>query len=464
MSADQVSTNPASPSVQKPAEATPDAAPPAPKKRGWIATIGLGFLGLLVLLGLSAVVLKVIYKDLTIGHTDKGTPPSVPETADKPLDAIHKGVAYLQLNQEEDGNFSRGLLDPKPAMTAMVVEALAGGNLGYSSNDEFMQKAIKAILAEQKEDGAIVKYGFQSQLGNYITCICVNALAALKDPRYQPNLDKARDYLRSLQRKKVEGDPNSGGVGYGGPGKVDGNNAAAWVEAMHNAGVKSDDPAMKNAKEFFDRLSNNTEINPPNPEFDWEPNNDGSFMYRYGSATEGVPDETSRTGKRMPRGYGMRSYNGLKTFLILDIPKDDTRIRKAMEWIKANYTLDENRNVGKKGLFYTYLIMAKALALNGDRILQVTASDAPGGPGPKDWAKDMTERLLKLQKADGSWRNDWNSGWMEDDPILVTAYAVRTLIVCREFMQSHPLPDEKPTAPPANVTPKMKQAPAKSEK
>jgi len=42
------------------------------------------------------------------------------------------------------------------------------------------------------------------------------------------------------------------------------------------------------------------------------------------------------------------------------------------------------------------------------------------------WRTDLIEKLLSLQKDDGSWTNT-NDRWWERNPDLVTAYAILTL-------------------------------------
>jgi squalene-hopene/tetraprenyl-beta-curcumene cyclase len=44
----------------------------------------------------------------------------------------------------------------------------------------------------------------------------------------------------------------------------------------------------------------------------------------------------------------------------------------------------------------------------------------------RNWAQDMTARLVSLQKADGSWINE-NGKYWEDNPVLVTSRAVVAL-------------------------------------
>ena len=100
----------------------------------------------------------------------------------------------------------------------------------------------------------------------------------------------------------------------------------------------------------------------------------------------------------------------------------DPRVQAAHEWIRKHYTLEENPELGRQGLYYYYHTMAKALAAYGED----TVVDARGVK--HNWRKDMIEKLLSAQKEDGSWMNT-DDRWWEKDPVLVTAYAVLTLEV-----------------------------------
>jgi len=58
-------------------------------------------------------------------HTaPREAPREIKATGDKIVDAIHKAAEYLRIRQEDSGHFSKGALAPKPAFTALVVDAL----------------------------------------------------------------------------------------------------------------------------------------------------------------------------------------------------------------------------------------------------------------------------------------------------------------------------------------------------
>ena len=91
-----------------------------------------------------------------------------------------------------------------------------------------------------------------------------------------------------------------------------------------------------------------------------------------------------------------------------------------MDWLRKNYSLEENPGLGQQGYFYYLHLMTKAL--NATRVDELDIA----GAEKVDWRRDVAMRLINLQKADGSWQND-NGRWWEKDPNLVTAYAVMSL-------------------------------------
>ncbi len=50
----------------------------------------------------------------------------------------------------------------------------------------------------------------------------------------------------------------------------------------------------------------------------------------------------------------------------------------------------------------------------------------------KDWVRELSRKLVKLQLPDGEWVNE-NASWWENEPVLVTTYAMWTLAHCRDM-------------------------------
>jgi len=105
--------------------------------------------------------------------------------------------------------------------------------------------------------------------------------------------------------------------------------------------------------------------------------------------------------------------------------------------VQSNWDLDNNRNLGQKGLFYYYLTMAKALEAVGERTVVTTDGEK------HDWPVELSKAILARQNADGSFQNQ-DKTWFENDAVLVTAYMIRALSICHECGASAPAPDTAP--------------------
>ena len=154
---------------------------------------------------------------------------------------------------------------------------------------------------------------------------------------------------------------------------------------------------------------------------------DGGFVYS--PALGGVSfagEYTGPDGRRMLRSYGSMTYAGLKSLIYAGLTKDDPRVKAAYDWIRNNWTLDENPGMKlndpatkASGLYYYYHTLAKSL----NAFDQPTITDGQGKA--HDWRIELIDKLATLQKSDGSWVGE--KRWMEDNPVLVTAYIVLAL-------------------------------------
>jgi squalene-hopene/tetraprenyl-beta-curcumene cyclase len=146
--------------------------------------------------------------------------------------------------------------------------------------------------------------------------------------------------------------------------------------------------------------------------------NDGGFVYRPGESKAGEvesQDEGEETNGL--RSYAGMTYAGLKSMIYARLQPDDPRVVAAWGWVSRNWSVTENPGLGQQGLYYYYLTMARALhTLGTDEVAE------PDGKA-HDWRVELTQQLLRVQRADGSWFNE-NGRWMEQIPDLVTAYAV----------------------------------------
>lgn len=338
-----------------------------------------------------------------------------------------KAAKFLQNTQDKNGGWST---DKTPGVTGIVLTGLLKTKQ-TTPQDPMGQKALKYIesLVNEKENhiaGADPKV----QLKNYVTSINVMALIEAKqDAKYKAVIGDAVEFLKKLQWDEGDGkNPESdfyGGAGYDSKSRPDLSNTQMFLDAMKAAGIGPDDPAMKKALQFVNRCQN---IKGETNDRPWAKLiGDGSFIYTAatGGATK-VVDQPLENGA-LP-GYASMTYAGVKSMIYCGVPKDDPRIKKAYEWIQANYSLDKNAGMpdvrSQWGLYYYYNTMAKSLdALGIDHVVD--------NKGVKhDWRKDITEALAKRQREDGSFINS-AANWMESDQNLVTGYALLALSYCR---------------------------------
>ena len=372
--------------------------------------------------------------------------------ADAPTDQaqalIDKGLAYLKTQQQPDGGWQKSDQEPI-GITALALRAFIQ-DPAYTTKTDFIAKGFSKIMSSQTDEGA-----YKDLLASYNTAIVTSVLVAAHDPAFQPQIDKAVAYLRRLQwttdtrpefvdgkshadQGAVKGtdDPFYGGWGYGHGGpRPDLSNTQFAVQALKDAGVKPDDPALQAALKFVSRCQNYSETN----EQSWA-GNDGGFVYgpaadRQGESSAGATKDAA--GQRRLRSMGTMSYAGLKSMIYAGVNRDDPRVRAVWGWINKNFTLDENVGLAvakpdraKSGLYYEYMTLAKALAAYGEPDLKTADGKTI------DWRKALIEKAASIQSPDGSWVGIAHE--MENNPVLVTSYVVLALQDARADLKAHP--------------------------
>ena len=161
-----------------------------------------------------------------------------------------------------------------------------------------------------------------------------------------------------------------GGVGYGKHGRPDLSNTQMMLEALHDAGVSPEDPAIQEALVFVSRSQNLKTTNPSA----WAQAgpNDGGFIYTPANGGESMASQYVGEGRygellvgsdpRRLRSYGSMTYAGFKSLLHAGLNQNDPRVDAAMGWIRRNWTLEENPGVGQQGLYYYFHALSRALS------------------------------------------------------------------------------------------------------
>ncbi len=176
---------------------------------------------------------------------------------------IDKASSFLRAQQDAG---TGGWAIPKegpvyPAISALVLNGLLM-QPGATPDDEALGRGISFLLRYQQPDGGI----YDKVLPSYNTSICVSALSRVNREDAKQAVKSGTAFLRTLQWSedalttmptetgRIDAShPFYGGVGYGRHGRPDNSNLTQFVQAMHDAGVESTDPAMQRALAFLGR-------------------------------------------------------------------------------------------------------------------------------------------------------------------------------------------------------------------
>jgi squalene-hopene/tetraprenyl-beta-curcumene cyclase len=347
--------------------------------------------------------------------------------------AAKKAVDFLTAQQNEDGTFGKSPAAKVPGVVGLAVKAIADSP-GHprEKDNKVLEKAAKYLVGLQQPSGAITLPRFGND--SYNTAVAVIALSALENPAYKDNIEKAKKYILSCQLGDENGfNEKDSADKYGGFGYEPGNTkpnvsiGGFTLEALKAAGLEEGSPAWKNAVKFIKRSQDNTETNDFAGMKDGD--NTGGFIYAPGVADDFGSVVSKRTGKTVPKPYGNMTYQAVKSLLLAGVKKDDPALQAAFKWIKNNYSVTENPGgKGTMGYYYYIVAFSKAFTAMGEKEL-----DLPDGK-KAHWARDMATQVMTLQKADGSFANE-DKEWMENDPVLATAYALDALSLCVDGMK-----------------------------
>lgn len=341
--------------------------------------------------------------------------------------AIDRGFAWLIAHQNTNGWWQT---PDHPAVTGLAVTAFNGDPMDrYRGKDRPpLKKAYDYLLSQVKADGSICV----TNLPTYNTAVCMLAFVTANDARFDPMVRGGRRFLAGVQRDFGErgklDTPLDGGFGYGLPtDKVsDMSNTLLALEAMAYSRRLASDQSQTEGSDLnwaaaihFLQSCQNLPSHNTNAWASGDSQNLGGFIYHTGRSNAGSETDPV-TGRVTWRSYGSISYAGMLSYIYAQLSKDDPRVLAVYDWLKRNYTLDENPGMQDAGLFYYYHTMAKALRAMGSEVLVL-----PNGQRV-DWANDLALRLIQLQQPDGSWINS-NARWWEKEPALVTSYALLSL-------------------------------------
>jgi squalene-hopene/tetraprenyl-beta-curcumene cyclase len=342
---------------------------------------------------------------------------------------VERGLNFLRSKQNK-ATGQWGEAEPVAITGLAIIGFMLDPNRKLSDHvPTEIEAATRYLISNAKPDGSICI----KARATYNTALALTALLLNNKPENEQVMLAARRYLVTrqldLDEKGKQDNPTDGGIGYGEEKAThaDLSNTTFALEALYYAQSLLADKgdAAKNepqlnfgaAIDFIQRCQNRPESNKSS----WvskDPKDAGGFIYNP-TETRGAKVENP-DGTVSLRSYGSISYAGLLSFIYAGLDKDDPRVKAVIEWLQNHYNADENPGLGAAGLYYYYQTMSKALSIA--KIDFIKTKDGK----LIDWRKDITQKLLGLQKGDGSWSNT-EGRWMESDPVLTTSYILMAL-------------------------------------
>lgn len=340
--------------------------------------------------------------------------------------AIDRGLDWLLANQNPKGWWTT---PDHPALTALPLVALNGDPQGRFLNNPpaAIRRGYDFLISNAKPDGGI----YVTNMANYNTSLALLALVSAGRPEYDAVARKARGFVVGTQvdfgeRGRLD-TPFDGGVGYGNKyAHSDLNNTLIALEALYHSRRLVADTKLADAKDLdwqaairFLQHCQNLPGSNPEPWASADPAQKGGFIYYPGHSMAGAVTN-SASGRVALRSYGSASYAGLLSYVYADLKRDDPRVVAVLDWLRLNYTLEENPGMGPQGLYYYLHLLTKGLSA-----AQIDRLETKEGR-KVNWRQEVALRLMNLQQKDGSWSND-NARWWEKETALTTSYSLIAL-------------------------------------
>ena len=362
---------------------------------------------------------------LALGAGCSGAEPRPPYSGGDLTDheaGLRKAARYLWSQQDDDGGWhsSRyGLLRSGQSLTPFVLDALlrVPAKL-HAPRDEQRTKAL-AFLTRHTDDGGAVGRIDPALLDypNYATALTLQVLLRMPMPYRLINIQPMTGYLIGQQFSEQNGwsreHPAYGGWGMGGDvrtyphaGHVDISMTRYVLQALAATGFPPDSPIFERARVFVERCQN---YDPERPDL-----LDGSFFF---SPVVVEKNKAGSEGERY-RGYGTTTADGILCLRAIGAAPSEPRLQAALEWLKVHHRSDQAPGFEEQphkrwaqGLRYYYA---------------AASSEVFGGAGRLQ-GQSLGQAMIELQRRDGSWANPEDIV-KEDDPLIATPLAVRTLL------------------------------------
>ncbi len=366
-----------------------------------------------------------------LGACGREAPPQPPQPRTAAIDAaLGRGAGFLVTRQRADGAIpsrTYAALKDGWSLTPLAVLALRMVPSDEATTAAY-RRGVDFVATLAGPDGTI-RDALEVSYPLYAYAIGALVLGAPDNRRHRAVHGKLLEALRTLQFSERTGwragDASFGGWGYATrpprrtAGDLEESDLAANLSATLMAasalvlgGAQLDDPALAAARGFVERCQNT--------------DTDGGFVFSPALA-DGNKAGALDDGRF--RSYGSMTADGLRALLRLGRPLADPRVAAAAAWRERR--VDAARNPGD------FPRVAEVRRDSSYYYWAWSAAHATRHLSNARWAEALAAELLRLQGADGSWRNP-ASEMREDDPIIATSFAIAALAIARSVTAAEP--------------------------
>jgi squalene-hopene/tetraprenyl-beta-curcumene cyclase len=352
-----------------------------------------------------------------------------------------RACAYLWASQAADGGWhseTHGLFRSGQALTPFILHALTGAPAhvcrppsgGVARALAFLRLHVSGdgLLGAADED--VLEYP------NYATAYGLRCFVRAGSAADAALIRKMRRKLVTEQYTPENGFPAAslafGGWGFGGrrsagkPGHMDIAHTRRVLQALREAGTQ-DSVLFERAQTFLRLMQRHPSERRPQPVPHTLIGNvpalarfDGGFYFSpvVLDANKGAVGLDERGA--FHASYATATCDGLLALLAAGVPREDERVRAAVDWLARHARLDHPegiptgtpQNWGEAVYYYHLAVRA-----------EVDAALGRSGASRSRIADELRPR----QRENGSFANDRNHLMKEDDPLLATALAVLAL-------------------------------------
>ncbi len=300
--------------------------------------------------------------------------------------AVERGLEFLRKQQKESGTFHDNV-----AVSALATMAfLARGHVPGSGPDgDRVERGLKDVISEQREDGSILDRGGRMYGHGICTLLLAEAAGMSRNDQVLAALRKACDLILRSQAVPKSGQ-HEGGWRYE-PRSGDADiSVTGWqllaLRAAKDCGVNVPASAIEKAVGFIGRCASR----------------DGGFGYQPGGSAG-----LARTG------CGMVSLQMCGQY-------DSPRVERAAAWVRQH-----GLEWSEQYFFYSIYYVTQAMYQRG-------------GEDWKWWKERLERILVEHQNADGSWPfPPRSSGERQGGPVYATAMAVLSLCVQYHYLPAY---------------------------